>query len=111
VQSLPADLNLTFKSGKIVLVKPKEFALATKHYQALYCLGKQKLVVEWHVRTTVLQGKNNPDPHCLFIWGKKILVNQTPLLKISFQRKAKVLKIKRIEPPGVRIISILTPKH
>jgi hypothetical protein len=63
------------------------------------------------MRAPVFQGKNNPDPHCLFIWGKKIPVKQTPLLKITFQRKAKVLKIKRIEPPSVRIISILAPKH
>jgi len=60
---------------------------------------------------TIFQGKYNPDPHCLFIWGKKILVSQTPPLKISFQRKAKVLKIKRIEASGVRIISFLKVKR
>jgi hypothetical protein len=32
-------------------------------------LSQQKLMVERHVCSSVFQGKNNPDPHCLFYLG------------------------------------------
>ena len=82
MQAFAADLNLAFETRKIVLVEVAKLPFPTQHNQSLDGLGQQKLMVEWHVCSSILQGKNNPDPHCLLFWGKKILVNQTPLLKI-----------------------------
>ena len=83
MKPLTADLDLPFETREIILVERKEITLSAKHNQTFDDLRQQKLMVERHVCPSVFQGKNNPDPHCLLFWGKKILVNQTPLLKIS----------------------------
>ena len=111
MKSFATNLDLPFKTREIILVKRKEIALSAKHNQTFNGLSQQKLMVERHIRPSIFQGKNNPDPHCLLFWGKKIPVNQTPLLKILIQRKAKVLKVKRIERLSVRIISFLKAKR
>ena len=82
MQPLATDLNLPFQTGKVILIEPKEFGFTTQHHEAFHRLGKQKLMVERHVRTTVFQGKNYPDSHSLFVRGKKIACLTNPALKI-----------------------------
>jgi hypothetical protein len=82
MKAFAADLDLPFEAREIILIEGKEITLSAKHNQALNGLCQQKLMVERHICSSIFQGKNNPDPHCLLFWGKKILVNQTPLLKI-----------------------------
>ena len=69
MKSFTADLNLSFEAREIVLIEGKEFTLSTEHNQAFDGLSQQKLMVERYICTSIFQGKNNPDPHCLFYLG------------------------------------------
>ena len=60
MKPLTANLGLTFQARKVVLIKIEIALLRTKYQQPLDYLSKQILVMEWNVRSPVLQRKNNP---------------------------------------------------
>ena len=71
METLATYFDLTFETRKIILSVIAEMFFATKHHQALYCLGKQKLVVKRNVSTPVLKRKNDPDSQSSTDFGVK----------------------------------------
>lgn len=61
MKALAADLDLAFQPGEVVLCIVQKLFLTPRNDEPFDGLGQQKLVMEGHIRTSVLQAKNNPD--------------------------------------------------
>jgi hypothetical protein len=90
MKAFATDFDLAFKAREIVLIEGEKLILSPEHDQSFNCLRQQKLMVERHVRTSVLQGKDYPNPHLPYYLGlKKYLQIKPRFQKFYFSGRLK----------------------
>ena len=61
MEAFSADSCLALQSGEVIALAVQEFAVSAAAQYTPDGLGKEILMVEWKIRTTVPEQKNDPD--------------------------------------------------